>query len=86
MSISICLKEMRAERGWTQGDLARATGFERPYVSRLESGKIRDLSLRNAMKLAKAFGLTVEQLWERCMGGDSPGGGSHNPSPHTAIP
>lgn len=68
MSIAICLKELRSEKGWTQGDLARATGFERPYVSRLESGKIRNLSLRNAMKLSKAFGLSVEQLWARCMG------------------
>ena len=70
MSIAICLKELRSERNWTQGDLARATGFERPYVSRLESGRIRSLSLKNAMKLARAFGLTVEQLWNRCMGDD----------------
>ncbi len=66
MSLSACLKELRSERGWTQGDLCRATGFERAYISRLESGKVKNLGLRSALKLAKAFGLTVEQFVERC--------------------
>ncbi len=72
MSLSACLKELRTERGWTQGDLCRATGFERAYVSRLESGKVKSLGLRNAMKLAKAFEITVEQFVERCFKGGGP--------------
>ncbi len=64
MSLAVCLKELRSERKWTQGDLCRAAGLERAYISRLESGKVKDLGLRNAMKIAKAFGITVEQFVE----------------------
>lgn len=77
MSIAKCLKKLRAEKGWSQGDLARATGFERPYISRLETGKIHDLSLRNAMKLARAFNLTVERFWEKCLKERGPIGSGH---------
>ena len=66
MSLAACLKEFRSERKWTQGDLCRAAGLERAYISRLESGKVKDLGLRNAMKIAKAFGITVEQFVEKC--------------------
>ena len=66
MSLAACLKELRSERKWTQGDLCRAAGLERAYISRLESGKVKDLGLRNAMRIAKAFGVTVEQFVEKC--------------------
>lgn len=70
----MCLKDLRAKRGWTQGDLHRATGLERSYVSHLESGKVKSVGVNNAMKLAHAFGLSTEEFWTMCQaedGGDS---------------
>jgi len=66
VSLASCLKEFREERNWTQGELHRRTGLERSYLSRLESGKVQDLSLKNAMLICQAFGITVEQFAERC--------------------
>ena len=84
MSLATCLKELRSERKWTQGDLCRATGFERAYVSRLESGKVKDLGLRNAMKIARAFGLSVEELVRRCHGDEWDSGHQEKPR-HVAV-
>lgn len=33
------LRRMRQERGWSQGDLAEATGTDRRYVSAMENGR-----------------------------------------------
>jgi putative transcriptional regulator len=70
MSIDGALKKLRAERGWTQGEIFRRTGLERSYLSRLEAGKVKDLSVRTAMKLASAFGLSVEEFWLICQDHD----------------
>jgi len=74
MSISQALKKLRLERGWSQGEIYRTTGIERSAVSRLESGMAKDMSVRNAIKIARAFGISVEKFWEMCQaegGGDS---------------
>jgi len=70
MNIAECLKKLRAQRGWTQGAVCRATGLERSAVSRLESGRAKDMSVRTAMKLAHAFGLSVEEFWLICQNHD----------------
>lgn len=70
MSIDGALKRLRAERGWSQGEIFRRTGLERSYLSRLEAGKTKDLSIRTAMKLAHAFGLSVEEFWLICQDHD----------------
>ncbi|TWJ18073.1 helix-turn-helix domain-containing protein [Geobacter argillaceus] len=33
------LRRLRQERGWSQGDLAEATGTDRRYVSAMENGR-----------------------------------------------
>ena len=70
MSIDGALKKLRGERGWSQGEIFRRTGLERSYLSRLEAGKVKDLRVRTAMKLAHVFDLSVEEFWLICQGHD----------------
>lgn len=54
------LKLLRAERGWTQTELAAKAGVSQQLITKIENGKIRES--RKLPRLAAAFGLTVEQL------------------------
>lgn len=56
------LRELRRERGWTQQDLADRSGIKRTYIALLESSRRRSIGARNALKLAAAFGITVDEL------------------------
>lgn len=56
---------MRAERDWSQAELAERVAVTRQTVNAIETGKY-DPSLPLAFKIARAFGKTVEEvfLWE----------------------
>ena len=58
------LKVLRAERDWTQGDLADALEISRQSVNAIETGKY-DPSLPLAFKIADVFGMTIEQIFLR---------------------
>ncbi|WP_067466008.1 helix-turn-helix transcriptional regulator [Actinomadura macra] len=53
---------LRAERGWTQADLAKRTGVSRQTINAIETGKF-DPSLPVAFRLAKLFDLRIEELF-----------------------
>lgn len=53
---------LRAERGWTQEDLAVRIGASRQAVNALETER-HDPSLDLAYKIAAAFALPVEQIF-----------------------
>jgi putative transcriptional regulator len=57
------LKVLRAERDWSQGDLAERLGVSGQSVNALETGKY-DPSLPLAFKIARLFGLTIEQIFQ----------------------
>jgi putative transcriptional regulator len=57
------LKVLRAERDWSQGDLAERLGVSRQSVNALETGKY-DPSLPLAFKIARLFGLSIEQIFQ----------------------
>lgn len=57
------LKERRAERGWSQGDLAEKLGVSRQTVNAIETGKY-DPSLELAFKIAKLFKVRIEDAFE----------------------
>ncbi|MEE4244432.1 MAG: helix-turn-helix transcriptional regulator [Kangiellaceae bacterium] len=57
------LKVLRAERDWTQGDLADRLNVSRQTVNAIEKGKF-DPSLPLAFKLAKLFSLPIEAIFE----------------------
>ncbi|MGP3690460.1 helix-turn-helix transcriptional regulator [Streptomyces sp. IBSNAI002] len=56
------ITDLRAERGWTQADLAQHAGVSRQTVNAIETGKF-DPSLPLAFRLAKLFGLRIEELF-----------------------
>ena len=56
------LKVLRAERNWTQADLARALDVSRQTVNAIETGKF-DPSLPLAFKLARVFGQPIEEIF-----------------------
>lgn len=56
------LRLLRAERDWTQEDLAAAIGVSRQAINALEKER-HDPSLDLAYKIAGAFGLPVEQVF-----------------------
>ena len=57
------LKVLRAERDWTQADLAVALEVSRQTVNAIETGKY-DPSLPLAFRLARLFGLPIEEIFE----------------------
>ena len=56
------LKDLRAERNWTQADLAERVGVSRQTINAIEKGKF-DPSLPLAFRLARLFDLRVEELF-----------------------
>ena len=57
------IRVLRAERRWTQADLARELGVSRNSVNAIENGKY-DPSLPLAFKIARLFERTVEEIFE----------------------
>jgi putative transcriptional regulator len=56
------LRVLRAERKWSQADLAERLEVSRQSVNAIETGKY-DPSLPLAFKLARLFDLPVEQIF-----------------------
>lgn len=57
------LKVLRAERDWTQADLANALEVSRQTVNAIETGKY-DPSLPLAFKIARLFDKQIEEIFE----------------------
>jgi len=57
------LRVLRAERGWSQADLAAKLEVSRQSVNAIETGKY-DPSLPLAFKIAKLFGKMIEEIFE----------------------
>jgi putative transcriptional regulator len=57
------LRELRAERNWSQQELGVRVGVSRQAIIAIETGKF-DPSLPLAFKLAGVFGLTIEDIFE----------------------
>ena len=56
------LRVLRAERDWSQADLALRLEVSRQSVNAIETGKF-DPSLPLAFKLARLFGTTIEEIF-----------------------
>jgi putative transcriptional regulator len=56
------LRVLRAEREWSQADLAERLEVSRQSVNAIETGKF-DPSLPLAFKLARLFGTTIEGIF-----------------------
>ena len=58
------LRVLRAERGWSQQQLADALEVSRQSVNAIETGKY-DPSLPLAFRIADVFALPIEQIFLR---------------------
>ena len=56
------LKVLRAERNWSQSDLAERLEVSRQSVNAIETGRY-DPSLPLAFQIAELFGLPIEQIF-----------------------
>jgi putative transcriptional regulator len=56
------LRDLRAERDWSQADLAEKLGVSRQTVNAIETEKY-DPSLPLAFKIADLFGLKIEEIF-----------------------
>ena len=57
------LKVLRAERAWTQAELAERLDVSRQTVNAIEKGKF-DPSLPLAFRVARLFGLRIEDVFD----------------------
>jgi putative transcriptional regulator len=62
------LKVLRAERDWSQAELGGRLGVSRQAVNAIETGKY-DPSLPLAFKLARLFGVAIEEIFDDGFGG-----------------
>lgn len=56
------LRVLRAERGWSQADLAERLQVSRQSVNAIEIGKY-DPSLPLAFRISAVFGLAIEDIF-----------------------
>ncbi len=56
------LKALRAERHWTQADLADKADVSRQTINAIEKGKF-DPSLPVAFRISKVLGMTIEEIF-----------------------
>ena len=56
------LRQLRAERSWSQADLAEKLGVSRQSVNAIETGRF-DPSLPLAFKLSRLFQLPIESIF-----------------------
>lgn len=57
------LKVLRAERDWTQAELAQRLDVSRQTVNAIETGKY-DPSLPLAFRIARVFGKAIEEIFD----------------------
>jgi putative transcriptional regulator len=57
------LKVLRAERDWTQADLAHRLDVSRQTVNAIETGKY-DPSLPLAFRISRVFALSIEEIFD----------------------
>jgi putative transcriptional regulator len=58
------IRVLRAEKRWSQADLAERVGVSRNSINSIENGKF-DPSLPLGFRIADAFGLRVEEVFSR---------------------
>ena len=58
------LKVLRAERDWSQADLAQALSISRQSVNAIETGKY-DPSLPLAFRIAELFSQPIEAIFSK---------------------
>lgn len=58
------VRELRITREWTQRELSRRSGVDRGYLASIETGKVINPSADIFLKLARAFNIPPEELYQ----------------------
>lgn len=66
------LKVLRAERDWSQAELAFRLDVSRQAVNAIETGK-HDPSLPLAFRIARLFNMKIEEVFDDTAGGSTDG-------------
>ena len=61
-SIKTCMRVLRAEREWSQAELAGQVGVTRQTINSIEKGRFHP-NLRLAFKIARAFGKQIAEVF-----------------------
>jgi transcriptional regulator with XRE-family HTH domain len=64
MDLDDKIKQLREERGWTQDELAKRSGLDRAYIAAIETKQIKKPSVESFLKLARAFKIRPEELYQ----------------------
>ena len=56
------IKQLRAQKGWSQEQLAEEAGIHRTYLGGIECAR-RNPSLKNLIRIARALGVSVGGLF-----------------------
>jgi putative transcriptional regulator len=65
------LRVLRAEREWSQAELAARLGVSRQTINAIETGKY-DPSLPLAFQMAELFQMRIEEIFKRNHDGSAP--------------
>lgn len=57
------IKELREEKKWSQSVLAEKSGVSRNLIARIESGELTSTTTDTLLKLAKALGKKVNDIF-----------------------
>lgn len=57
------IKEARRQKNMTQEELSKRSGVSRTTISALENGTSRATSTKTLLNIARALGITVEELF-----------------------
>jgi len=56
------IRRLRQAKGWRQQDLASKAGVTQAFVSQLEAGLKKNPGVVSLLRIAKALGVTIEDL------------------------
>jgi len=57
------IEEVLVKQGRSKAWLSRISGIQRPYITKLCSGKIADPRISTGRLIATAMGCTIDELW-----------------------
>jgi len=62
ITLAVLLRRARLAVGLTLREVATSTGLSNPYISQLENGHVRNPTVLAAAKLARCYGISVNEI------------------------
>lgn len=56
------LKDLRAQAGLKQADVAKKLGVTQGYIAQIENGRVKQISVNLADNLATIYGVNIRQI------------------------